>query len=159
MAQIITVQKVDDGQNGKTDIIKNSTFFPDIHLSDVREVMRLDGTVTYARLTTAVVEAMTFVNDCLRPLREEQQAHNVASMAEMAGEIINGSNIFITRYKRAVYCYAAANIQERYASFDLTREGEKKGEVFQDSINDLRRDGQLAIRDLLGVPRITAALI
>ena len=121
--------------------------------------MRLDGTVTYARLTTSVVEAMAFVNDCLRPLREEQQARNITSMAEMAGEVINGSNIFITRYKRAVYCYAAANIQERYASFDLTREGEKKGEIFQDSINDLRRDGQLAIRDLLGVPRITAALI
>ncbi|MDG6896599.1 hypothetical protein A6A19_00960 [Actinobacillus delphinicola] len=159
MAQIITVQKPDDTQNGKTEIIKNSTFFPDINLSDVREVMRLDGTVTHARLTSAVVEAMTFVNQSLKRLKDEQQACNIASMNEMAGEVINGENIFITRYKRAVYCYSVANIQERYASFDLTREGEKKGEIFQDSINDLRRDGQLAIRDLLGVPRITAALI
>mgnify|MGYP000626787649 CR=1 FL=1 len=42
--------------------ITNSPFWPAISLPDLRETVRLDGTVTTARLKHAVIDAITSVN-------------------------------------------------------------------------------------------------
>ena len=43
-------------------IIKNVFFFPDITPADVRDVMRIEGTITAPRLRLAIKSAMAEVN-------------------------------------------------------------------------------------------------
>ncbi|PID51479.1 MAG: phage head protein [Pasteurellales bacterium] len=140
-------------------IITNNTFFPDISLVDARNAMRIDGTVTRPRLMMALVEAMATVNQDLKDFRKQCQADNIATLSEADDEVINGQSVLEQRYLRAVYCYAVANLYERYSSYDLTHDGENKSELLNQSVDELRRDAQYAIRDILGEIRITAELI
>ncbi|MGX3020911.1 head completion/stabilization protein [Ursidibacter sp. B-7004-1] len=136
--------------------IRNNGFFPDISLSDVRNAMRADGTVTENRLKNAVIEAITSVNQELKPLMQKSK---VSALDEIDSEEIAGESLLIHRYKRAVYCLAMANLYERYRSFDSTKEGADKAQEYENSVDDLRRDARFAIRDLLNINRWTSELI
>ena len=160
MANIITINKTEgytsESLKESNLIITNEPFYPDIDLQHLREAMRIDGTVTTPRLTHAVYEAIVYVNDQLKTFKQQ---HQDKTLATVEASIINNESVLTFRYKRAVYCYAVANLFERYVSFDLTNDGEKKAEQYTDSIDDLKRDAQSAIRDILGELRITAVLI
>ncbi|MDG6881045.1 Phage head completion protein (GPL) [Phocoenobacter uteri] len=165
MNQVISVPFEEQYQStDKTDtqadhIITNNRFFPDISLAHARNSMRIDGTVTHQRLLMALVEAMATVNQDLKDFRKQCQADNIATLAEADDEVINGQSVLEQRYLRAVYCYAVANLYERYSSYDLTRDGENKSELLNQSVDELRRDAQYAIKDILGEIRIIAELI
>lgn len=53
--------------------ITNSPFWPAISLPDLRETVRLDGTVTTARLKHAVIDAITSVNRDLAQWRSARE--------------------------------------------------------------------------------------
>ncbi|PUE89123.1 head completion/stabilization protein, partial [Xanthomonas oryzae] len=61
------------------DAIANAPFWPAIAPDDVRASMRLDGTVTDARLRQAIVAAMLAVNDALQAWADTQQAAGYAA--------------------------------------------------------------------------------
>lgn len=137
-------------------VVTNNGFFPDVSLSDVRNAMKTDGTVTENRLKNAVIEAIATVNQELKPL---QQRSKQASLDEIPSDEIDGESLLVLRYKRAVYCLATANLYERYRSFDSTKDGAEKADEFENSVDDLRRDARFAIRDLLNTNRWTSELI
>lgn len=152
-AASISDKSATEQSNGR---ISNNGFFPDILLADIRNAMRADGTVTEHRLKNAVIEAIAHVNHELRSLQQRSKAH---ALDEIHAEEINGESILVHRYKRAVYCWAMANLYERYRSFDSTKDGAEKADDFEQSVDDLRRDARFAIRDLLNINRWTAELI
>lgn len=139
--------------------ITNSPFWPDFNLATLRDAMRLDGTVTNARLEHAVINAALQVNIDLKLWRLAQQSSGHAHLEQVPAEQINGQSIFLQLYLRAVYCLTKANLIERYSDFDSTAKGLKAGEELHDSVNDLRRDARFAIRDILGESHVTVELI
>lgn len=141
------------------EIIQNNGFFPDIHLLDVRNAMRIDGTVTNERLKMEVIEAMATANNALKHYQKTLKEKHIHRLEDMDDEKINGENIVIQRYKRAVYCFALANLNERYRSYDTTKQGAEKAQDFEQSVDDLRRDGRFAIRDIVGQHRMIVELI
>lgn len=147
--------QVDDLGNSN-DIISNDGFFPDISIADFRNKSRLDGTVTETRLKDALIESIAAVNDELAEFKIN--AKNTALSAIDAPQIDHES-VLVYRYKRAVHCLATANLYERYASYDTTADGEKKMDMLQDSINQLRRDARFAITDILAKKRINVELL
>lgn len=170
MTDVISVQKVksydmdqlkkqSDLQAEQNHIISNNGFYPDISLTALRNQMRIDGTVTNARLTLAVVEAIAYVNDELRPFQQQIKNSNYFSLEEMTADVINGESILVQRYIRAVYCFTVANLYERYRAYDTTKEGNEHAEEYENAIDDLRRDGLFAIRDILQQTRINVELI
>lgn len=58
----------DEGQ------VTSDTFWPAISLADLRDTVRLDGTVTTARLKHAVIDAITSVNRDLADWRRAREA-------------------------------------------------------------------------------------
>lgn len=161
MNHVISIPKADKGNSEAVDkeqsyLIRNNGFFPDIDLQEVRHTMRTDGTVTNTRLRSAIIEAMASVNE---------QLHNIPhkfdelTLADIPAENIDNESILVIRYKRAVFCFALANLYERYRSFDHSKTGAEKAEQFENSVDDLRRDGRFAIRDLLKISRWTVELI
>ncbi|HDN9017546.1 TPA: head completion/stabilization protein [Aeromonas salmonicida subsp. pectinolytica] len=139
--------------------ITSSPFWPAISLPDLRETVRLDGTVTTARLTHAVVDAITSVNRDLADWRSARQAEGHATLAAVPSEVINNESVHLHSYRRAVYAMTRANLLERYTDYSATGDGVKGADAKIVSSDDLYRDARFAIRDILGTTHNTVELI
>lgn len=143
----------------KSTVLRNSGFFPDIDLKVLRDTVRLDNTVTEARIDHSAVSAMASVNRELRDWRVEQQAAGYRNLEAVPAEHIDGTSELVTLYLRAVYSLVEATIRERYRDFDTTADGHKHADAQESPIDDLKRDARWAIRDLLGRTHTTVELI
>lgn len=139
--------------------ITNSPFWPAISLADLRETVRLDGTVTTARLKHAVIDAITSVNRDLADWRRTREAEGVATLAAVPSEVINDESVHLHSYRRAVYAMTRANLLERYTDYSATGDGVKGADAKIISSDDLLRDARFAIRDILGTTHNTVELI
>ncbi|RAX00765.1 MULTISPECIES: head completion/stabilization protein [unclassified Photorhabdus] len=139
--------------------VTSGTFWPDITLADLRNSMRLSGAVTTERLIHITVEAVLYVNQLLAVWQQEQEENGFASLAAVPSPAINDTTAYIFRYRHAVYSFTKALLIENYRDIDTTRDGEKHAEALSTQIDDLRRDGQNAVRDVLGKNRMIAELV
>ncbi|MFM5115172.1 head completion/stabilization protein [Aeromonas hydrophila] len=139
--------------------ITSSPFWPAISLPDLRETVRLDGTVTTARLTHAVIDAITSVNRDLADWRSARQAEGHTTLAAVQNEVINNESVHLHSYRRAVYAMTRANLLERYTDYSATGDGTKGADAKIISSDDLYRDARFAIRDILGTTHNTVELI
>ncbi len=136
-------------------------FWPDIEPGHFRAAMRLDGTITPERLRAELIAAIQTVHMLLHQWKTAQQAASAAPFdaAAPGADVIDGKTLTHHRYLRAIYCYAAANLQERYRSFDNTAEGKRRAEVLDPAIDDLRRDAYHAVADITSQQRCVIDLV
>ena len=139
--------------------IPSHPFWPAISLPDLRDTVRLDGTVTTARLTHAVIDAITSVNRDLAEWRTARQAEGHTALATVPSERINNESVHLHSYRRAVYAMTRANLIERYTDYSATGDGVKGADAKVVSSDDLYRDARFAIRDILGTTHNTVELI
>ncbi|MBB5447092.1 MULTISPECIES: head completion/stabilization protein [unclassified Paraburkholderia] len=140
-------------------VIDGDGWYPDIELRDARAVLRLDGTVTDARLREAVLEGVFHTVEVLADWREKQEAQGAANLAATRATTIGGENVQIARYRRAVYGWALALLVERYRGYDTSKDGERRVDALAISPDAARRDAYWAVSDIMRRPRLTAELI
>lgn len=140
-------------------VITNAVFWPDIDPVTCRSVMRLDQSVTPDRLRHALISAMGEINADLKAWAAEQQLAGSATLAEVPGDQIDGQPVPVSLYTRAVYCFAKAELIERYQDYDSTLSGSRRADDLGRSVDDYRRQGITAIRRLIGVAQTTVELI
>jgi hypothetical protein len=142
--------------------IANDGFFPDISMPAMRDAMRLDTTVTDARLRPALVDAILTANALLRDWQAVHLAAGVEKLADLAAPQIDGESRFVALYRRAVYSFAKADVFESYRDYDTTAGAltDKKNMEWMDTAPDVqRRNAHWAINDILGRTRATVELI
>jgi hypothetical protein len=139
--------------------IDSGSFWPAISLSDLRDTVRLDGTVTTARLKHAVIDAVTSVNRDLADWRSARQSEGHATLVSVPGEVIDSESLHLHSYRRAVYAMTRANLLERHTDYSATGDGVKGADAKIISSDDLYRDARFAIRDILGTTHNTVELI
>lgn len=139
--------------------ITNDGFWPDIDGALLRASIRLDGSVTDARLEVATVNALIEINTELQTLKAIHLAEGHRTLAAVPAPQIQAQSQWVWQYKRAVYCTVGAELAERYRSFDSTGEGHKKADDLTPSVDEFRRDARFAIRNLLGAAHSTIELI
>lgn len=125
-------------------------WWPEIDVADAREVIRISGTVTQVRLVESLQNAVWSVN---RELSGWADAQRELTPDELTDPRLVGL------YRRAVYCYAKAELIERYRDFDLTGAGSTRAENTDDAAADTRRNLRWAIRDILGKSRTTVEML
>ncbi len=148
-----------NNSNPENKLITAGGFWPDISLDDCRDVMKLDGTVTNPRLEHALINAALQVNRELAVWRETQQSKGHQALADVPAEQINNKSEYVHLYQRAVYCFAKANLIERYNDYDTTAKGTKDSDELNETTDSLRRDGRFAVRDILQTSHVTVELI
>lgn len=139
--------------------IENAPFWPAIDVAQVRDRMRLDGSISNERLVAALVAGMLAVNDDLRTWQAEQEAAGYAELSSMPDTRVGGTPRRVHLYLRAVACAAAVEVSERYRSADATDSGNQRADDLTPSISELRRDQRWAVSDLQGRPRSTVELV
>ena len=144
---------------GDTTTINSGDFWPVIDIDQLRQAMRIDGTVTDERLCHAAISAIGEINADLNYWRTERLANGNLTLAEVPAEQINGVSIHVHAYRRAVYALTHANLIERYRSFDTTAKGSKEADELAPQISELYRDARWAVRNILGIPHTTVELI
>lgn len=125
-------------------------WWPYIDVADAREVIRVSGTITQARLVESLQNAVWSINRELSTWADTQRQIIPDALTDprLAG-----------LYRRAVYCYAKAELIERYRDFDLTNAGSKKAEDTDAVAADARRNLRWAISDMLGKSRTTVEML
>lgn len=137
--------------------VDNDPWFPAVPAARVREVCRLDGTVTPARLGEAISNAMDSVNRELQAYKAEQVLAGAANLAAAGDGRQPG------RYLRAIYAHIQAELAEVYRDIDTTPHNDSKAERMREryevKVDEHRRNLRWAVADLLGRPRTTVELI
>ena len=80
-------------------------------------------------------------------------------MAQLSDEKINGVALPVMRYRRAVYCFAAALILETYSDTAATGKVADRADAKQQQADDFRREGHYAVADLIGRAHTDSELI
>ena len=135
-------------------LISSGEFFPSISLDEVRQTLRIDGTVTDVRLKQLIFEEMIDVNRLLLSLTRKAQ-----SLCELSKDTINGKKDTDILYFSAVSNGVYARLIELYIGYDSTNSGIKKSELLSQSADDYRRNKHWAIHQLLGKNHTVVALI
>lgn len=139
--------------------INTDPFWPSIDLDDLRATLRIDSSVTPARLETAVISAAINLNCELAEWRATQQAAGHATLDDVPGDRINNVSVKAHLYRRAIEAATGAEVCERYRDYSATNTGSQKAEEITPTIDDYRRDLRWAVRDFLGRTRTTVELI
>lgn len=134
-------------------VIKNTFFFPDVFLKRVRELMRLEQTVSDARLCHAIKTGMAETNAELYDYRVRQIAAGFKQLTDVPAEEIDGENVRVFHYLSAVTAMATATLYERYRGVEATGKGEKKADSVETIIDELWRDMRWSVSRLQDKPR------
>lgn len=140
-------------------VIRNSAFWPEFTTATLRDTLRLDGTVTDARLVDAAAQAMVSVNRDLRDWRALQQLHGYQYLTEVPADCVDGTSELELLYRRAVMARVQASLMERMRDVDTTATGTDRADRLAPAITECYRDARFAIRDLLGTGHTTVALL
>lgn len=143
--------------------VTNDGFFPAIDCEQLRKDIRLDGTVTPARLQLAVMDAMWAVNAELREWRAAHVQAGRGTLGEVPAESIGGESVKVRQYRQAIYAHVQAQLAEAYRDMDTTPQGAGK-EARVLSALEIRTDGfnqrlRWAIADLKDTSRVIAELM
>lgn len=146
---------VANGNNTPSQInIKSDPFYPSISLDHIREIVRIEGAVTNARLQQAIIEEVIDVNRLLKVLKDKATVLSDLSTTE-----INDQPETDYLYLSAVANGVAAKINENYRNYDSSNSGAKKAEEAEYTVDDYRRNKQWAILQLLGENHSVVELI
>ena len=146
---------VANGNNTPSQIvIKSDSFYPDIVLDHIREIVRIDGAVTNARLQQAVIEEVIDVNRLLKNLKNQ-----ATQLSDLSTSQINDQPETDFLYLSTIANGVAAKINENYRNYDSTNSGSKKAEQAELTVDDYRRNKQWAIQQLLGENHTVVELI
>lgn len=135
-------------------IIKSDPFYPEIALDHIREIVRIDGAVTNARLQQAIIEEIIDIHRLLKVLKDKATVLSDLSTTE-----INDQPETDYLYLSAVANGVAAKTNENYRNYDSSNSGAKKAEEAEYTVDDYRRNKQWAILQLLGENHSVVELI
>ena len=139
--------------------VNTDPFWPSIDLDNLRATLRIDSSVTPARLETAVIAAAINLNRELSDWRAIQQAAGYTTLDSVPGDRIKDISVKAHLYRRAIEAGTGAEVCERYRDYSATNTGNTTAEETAPTIDDYRRDLRWAVRDFLGKNRTTVELI
>jgi hypothetical protein len=140
-------------------LITNDGFFPDIVPGQLREAFRIPTSITPARLRAAILAAILTVEIDLREFATTAILAGQHTLADVPAPQLDGQSVQLLRYTRAVGLYAKAELIERHRDYDTTAAGGEQASELAQSIVELRRDAQHAVRDIKGHTRTTVDLL
>ena len=135
-------------------VLSSGDFFPNVNLSQIRNTLRIDGTVTDVRLKQLTYEEILDVNRLLYVLTQKIQTFDELSLGS-----INGKKDTDILYFSAVSNGVYARLVELYTGYDSTNSGVKKSGLLEQSADDYRRNKHWAIQQLLGKNHTVVELI
>ncbi len=106
--------------------VANDGFWPDIDRVKLRTDIRLDGTVTPARLLDAIEAAMWAVNAELQAWQDTQVGAGYQTLLDVPARQLGGASVKQRQYMRAIKFSVQAQLAEAYRDLDTLPQGAGK---------------------------------
>jgi Phage head completion protein (GPL) len=142
-----------------TDEVAADGWWPSVSISEFRSLHRVTAEIPPDRIRAAIRAGMQTALVDLGEWGVLKRAQGYAALEEVPSVEIDGISHFVLCWRRAVTALAKAELSETHRDYDATGSGERKNDGLDQSIIELRRDAQHAIRDLKGLRRTFAELI
>ena len=143
--------------------VANDGFFPAVDCEALRTDIRLDGTVTAARLKLAVVDAMMAINGELQQWRIAQEQAGHATLADVPAAAIAGDSVKVHQYRKAIYAHVGAALAEAYRDLDTLPQGAGKESrvmgALETRVDAFHQQLRWAIADMQDKSRVIAELL
>ncbi|MFA9487161.1 MULTISPECIES: head completion/stabilization protein [unclassified Moraxella] len=134
--------------------IDGGEFFPSVSVADVRDFVRVDGSVTDARLHQIILEETLDVMRLLDPLTKK-----AGRLTDLSTVFIDGKNAFEVWYFSAVANGVGAKVCEKYRNYDSTNKGNDKAAELSATIDEYRRNKMWALAQMQGRNQTVVELI
>lgn len=132
-------------------------FMPDISVKDFADAMKLDGTVTPARMEYALTDSATSVCRELKAwVATVLHEHGVLTLAEYD---LNNETDKCFSFKKAVYNLAKAQLTEHYRDYDTGNDATARSKELTPQIDTCYRNARNAISDIKSEPHSVIELI
>ena len=109
--------------------------------------------------TEHLVQTMTDINFRLSDYRTEQLEDGHNTLEEIPAEQVGGESILLVLYRRAVFCRGKASVCRDYPAIDRREPAENQAKSSPDNEATYLRFADEAVRQFLGLPDISVALI
>lgn len=136
------------------EIVASPEFFPVLSLSRVRDFIRIDDSVTDARLSQLVMEETLDVMRLLEPLTTKAD-----TLAELSTRTVNGEPEMLIWYFSAIANGVGAKVCEKYRNYDSTNKGSDKALELSATIDEYRRNKMWALAQMQGRNQTVVELI
>ena len=136
------------------EIVPSSGFFPVISLGHVRDFIRVDDSVTDARLSQLVMEETLDVMRLLEPLTTKAE-----TLLELSTRTVYGKPEMLIWYFSAVANGVGAKVCEKYRNYDSTNKGSDKALELSATIDEYRRNKMWALAQMQGRNQTVVELI
>lgn len=140
-------------------IITGDGWWPDVDLAKLREIVRIDTTVTPARLREAAADAMIELGAELGEWRAPLEAAGHANLHAVPAPQVDGQSQKVTLYTRAIYSTVAADLAERLQDISATAAGVERAQELACPADEHRRNARWAIARLTGKSHVVVELI
>ncbi|WP_269915406.1 head completion/stabilization protein [Acinetobacter sp. HY1485] len=134
--------------------ISANGFFPEISVDEIRDIVKVDGSVTDARVKQTIFEEILDVNRLLASLVQPN-----TTLVKQATQWIGEKSDKEILYFSAVSNGVSAKVCEKYRGYDSTNAGNKRAEDLTSTIDEYRRNKHWAIQQLLQQNQTTVELI
>jgi hypothetical protein len=146
-----------------TEVIKNTAFWPDISLHEFRELYRLPQGYAVELMINHLKLGIAWTNDQLSEWKKEQIADGHTSLdsvpEDIQGEAIDEETPALLYYKRAVFCYAKADLLLQFATINRREAAQNEAKEAPETREELLTHADNAVADFLGNGRIDVELI
>ncbi len=153
------VSIIPDPTPAPAEIISGGGFWPDIDGTTLRQHLRVPQSVTPARLREAVLGAMVTLGNDADAWALMRIADGYATLGAVPTLLLGGESRNVILYRRAIACFAKAELVARNPDLDATGPGRDRATEMEPTADELRRDGRHAVRDLVGRSRTDVELI
>ncbi|PHM68273.1 head completion/stabilization protein [Xenorhabdus sp. KJ12.1] len=137
--------------------LTNDGFWPDLNLREFQVNRKLPADLDNDMLANALLATVAEINLDLANLKSRLQAKGYQSAAVVPGISMNGSNVLVSQYKRAVYARAKADLLGEYTS--LVSRAPNPGQESPDMQKRLLAESAVTLRSMKGKSRTTVRLI
>lgn len=141
------------------ELITGDGWWPDVDLAKLREIVRIDTTVTPIRLREAAADAIIELGAELAEWRAPLEAAGHANLHAVPAPQIDGQSQKVTLYTRAIYSSVAADLAERLKDVSATAAGMERADELACPADEFRRNVRWAIARLTGKNHVVVELI
>lgn len=131
-------------------------FWPDVTTGEFRDLYRIPAELPQNTVVDHLRLAAVRVRAALKSWASLQEA---ATLVEVDQEEIDGTGELVMLWRRAVYCDAKAEILRETVTVDRRAEAENAAKSAPETEEKYREFSQDAIRQIVGMQRVTIELL
>ena len=130
-------------------IFSSEAFYPDISTDPFYIQYRIPTEIPEDLVEDCLIRAIGEANERLQKWQEARELEGFATLAAVPSPLVNGENVKLKRYARAVYCLAKAEILKETPTVDRKEIAENAAKTSEETEDKYQEFASKALRYIM----------